>query len=100
VDVDRGLQTERTVLAWSRTAFASVVAAVLIVREAVVERENLALIVLSTLAGGVLLAVVAWRVTSLRRAVGHPAAAPRRAAALFVAATVALQTLACVLVLV
>jgi uncharacterized membrane protein YidH (DUF202 family) len=98
MEADRGLQAERTVLAWWRTAFAAVVAGLLIVREALEQSVHLGLVVLSAATSGLLLAVVVWRVTALQRGAGNRVAPPSRATTVFAGAALALQALAVVLV--
>src|SRR5215204_4094467 len=92
-----GLQPERTVLAWWRTAFSVIVAGALIIREAIAQSAHAWVVALCAGAGGLLLVVGIWRVRLLRRTVSA-VALPRSTGAVFVGAVVALQALAFALV--
>lgn len=96
--VDGGLQAERTILAWWRTALAAAVAGLLVVREALEPTGGAAFVVLAATITAVLLGAAVLRVTELQRTGPRPAPA-RRPTAVFAAAALTLQLLAVILVL-
>jgi len=98
-DADRGLQAERSILAWWRTALSAAVAGLLVVREALQPEGDQVRVVLTAVAITVLLGVGAVRVATLRRAERRPVSASRRSVAVFAVAAVVLQLLAVTLVL-
>ncbi|MGH9270294.1 MAG: DUF202 domain-containing protein [Ilumatobacteraceae bacterium] len=96
---DRGLQAERTILAWWRTALAVAVAGLLTLREALEPAGGAGFAVLAAAITAVLLGAVVVRIAELQQAGSRPAAPTRRPMAVFAAAALALQLLALILVL-